>query len=60
MKSDVEVLDEQIIVHPTCDRDHEGLHDIWAGECHIMGTVIINGKEYTFSRYVDIEFEIKP
>jgi hypothetical protein len=53
----VDTLDEQIIVHPTASRDHKGLHDIWTGEVHIFGKVIIEGKEYEFSKYVDVEFE---
>jgi hypothetical protein len=52
--ADVDTLDEQIIVHPKCNKDHG---KIWTGEVHIFGKVIINGKEYEFSKYVDVEFE---
>lgn len=52
-----EVLRQEIAVHPRCSRDHIGLHDIWTGAAHIIGKVIINGKEYEFDKVVDIEFE---
>jgi len=55
----VEVLSEEIIIHPKASQDHVGLHDIWTGEARIFGRVIIAGKEYQFDKVVDIEFEVE-
>jgi hypothetical protein len=52
--ADVDVEDEQIVVHPTCSRDHG---KIWTGEAHVFGVVIINGEKYQFDRFIDVEFE---
>jgi hypothetical protein len=50
----IEVLDEQILIHPTCNKDHG---KVWTGEARISGKVIINGVEYEFDKVVDVEFE---
>lgn len=52
--AEVEVLDEEIVVHPTCSKDHG---KVWTGEARIIGKVIINGDEYEFNKVVDVEFE---
>jgi hypothetical protein len=52
--ANVDTLDEQIIVHPICNKDHG---KIWTGEARIFGIVIINGEEYEFEKVVDIEFQ---
>lgn len=56
--ADVKVLDEEIVIHPTCNRDHKGIHDVWTGEARIIGRVIINDKEYEFNKVIDVEFEL--
>lgn len=53
-KANVEVITEEILVHNTCTKDHG---KIWTGTANIIGSVIINGKQYHFDRTVDIEFE---
>jgi len=51
--SDIEVIHEEIIVHPNAERTGRG----WKGEARIMGTVVINGQTYTFERVVTVFFK---
>lgn len=52
-----EIVNEEILIHPTCNRDHKGLHDIWTGEARIIGEVIIKNKKYAFNKVINVEFE---
>jgi hypothetical protein len=47
-----EVLNEEIIVHPTIE--WRGKH--WRGTARIMGTVTIEGQRYSFEYVVNVTF----
>jgi hypothetical protein len=49
---DVEVLHEEIIVHPTAERRGNRL----SGEACIIGEVVIDGKTYRFEKVVSVSF----
>ena len=49
--ADVEVLHEEILVHPTAERSGRFS---WKGEARVLGKVVIDGQTYTFERVISV------
>jgi hypothetical protein len=50
--SSADVLNDEIIIHPTVERRGKS----WKGEARIMGTVTIDGQQYSFERVISVTF----